>query len=202
MTGAELRQLYEKLYFLEVEARDKILGRLQLSLTLLLAVGGAVVFLFQNFDYQTGIWTLLRGAFMLFFSGGIVVLVIAAGFFVKAFHNPSYRFLPDSGETARYKARLEEIYKEYEQRLQLVSEALDEYITGYYIDYGAFNTKVNDRRAAYLHSCNGAIIAAAVLLMLAYLAFYFGDLDKGRIRPATGVFITKPVDVRVQDKGK
>jgi len=38
--------------------------------------------------------------------------------------------------------------------------------------------------------------------MLAYLAFYFGDLDKGRIKPATEVFITKPVDVRVQEKGK
>lgn len=46
MTVSELRQLYEKLYFLEIEARDKIHGRLQLSLTLLLAVGGAVIFLF------------------------------------------------------------------------------------------------------------------------------------------------------------
>jgi hypothetical protein len=199
MTGTELQQFYEKLYFLELEARDKIHTRLQLSLTLLLAVGGAVVFLFQNFDYQTGTWTPLRVTFMLFFCGGIVILVIAAGLFVKAFYNPAYRFLPDSAETARYKARLEDIYKEYDERGQLVSDALDKYVTDYYIEYGAFNTRVNDRRATYLHSCNGAIIAAATILMLAYLAFYFGDLDKGRIKPATEVFITKPVDVRVQE---
>lgn len=73
MTDAELRQFYEKLYFLESEARDKIHGRLQLSLTLLLAVGGAVVFLFQNFDYQTGAWTALRALFVSFLCGGIVV---------------------------------------------------------------------------------------------------------------------------------
>ena len=202
MTDAELHRFYEKLYFLELEARDKIYGRLQLSLTLLLAVGGAIVFLFQNFDYQTGAWTWLRVAFLLFFCSGIVILVIAAGLFVKAFHNPSYRFLPDSEQTARYRAQLEETYKEYEQRAQLVSDALDKYLVGYYIDYASFNTKVNDRRAAFLHSCNGAIIAAAVFLMLAYLAFYFGALDRGRIKPATEVFVTKPVDVRVRDRGK
>jgi len=139
---------------------------------------------------------------MLFFCGGIVVLVTGAGFFVKAFHNPSYRFLPDSEETARYKAQLEEAYKEYDQRAQLVSDALDKYITGYYIEYGAFNTRVNDRRAAYLHSCNGAIIGAAVLLMLAYLAFNFGGFDKGRIKLAAAVSVVKPTEVRLQERGR
>lgn len=127
---------------------------------------------------------------------------MAAGFFVKAFQSPAYRFIPDSEQTARYKARLDETYKDYDERAHLVSEALDKYITDYYVEYGALNTKVNDLRASYLYSCNGAIIAAAVLLMLAYLAFYFGDLEKGKIKPPTGVFITKPVDVRVQDRGK
>lgn len=127
---------------------------------------------------------------------------MAAGFFVKAFHNRAYRFIPNSEQTAQYKAQLDETYKDYDERNQLVSETLDKYISDYYIKYGAFNTRVNDLRTGYLHSCNGAIIAAAVLLMLAYLAFYFGDLDKGRIKPPTGVFITKPIDVRVQDKGK
>lgn len=191
MTAGELRQLYEKLYFLEVDARDKIHGRLQLSLTLLLAVGGAVVFLLQNFDYQTGTWTLLRAMFMLLFCAGMVLLVIAAGFFVKAFHNPRYRFLPDSEQTARYQAELERTYEGYDQRGELVFAALDRYITGYYIEYGAFNTRVNDRRSAYLHSCNGAIVIAAAALMLAYLAFHFGGLDKGKIRPAAEVHIRK-----------
>src|SRR3990170_3015419 len=103
MTATELRQLYEKLYFLEVDARDKIHGRLQLSLTLLLAVGGAVLYLFQNADYQRGSWTGMRLGFLFFFCSGIVILVIAAGFFTTAFFNHAYQFLPDSGETARYK---------------------------------------------------------------------------------------------------
>jgi hypothetical protein len=178
MTDDELKKLYEKIYFVEIDARDKIHSRLQLSLTLLLAVGGAVVFLLQNVDYQTGAWTALRAMFVLFFCGGVVVLVVAAGFFVKAFHNSRYRFLPDSRQTADYRAQLEATYAQYEQSRQLVLDALDTYIITYYIDCGAFNTRVNDRRAAYLHSCNGAIIVAAVALMIAYLAFHFGGLAR------------------------
>lgn len=202
MTDDELKKLYERIYFGEIDARDKVHSRLQLSLTLLLAVGGAVVFLLQNFDYQAGSWTALRVAFAIFFSGGVVGLVFAAGWFVQAFRSSGYRFLPDSEQTAAYRVELGRTYEAYEQNDRLISDALDKYITGYYIDCGAFNTRVNDRRSAYLHSCNGAIVISAVALMLAFLAFNFGGLDRGRIRPPAEVQVTKPVDVRLLEKGK
>lgn len=130
------------------------------------------------------------------------MLVIAAGFFITAFFNHAYQFLPDSAQTASYKQRLEDTYRGYEESEALVAGALDKYLTDYYVEYGSFNTRVNDRRSAYLHSCNGWMISAAVLMMLAYLAFHFGDLDKGRIKAPTEVHITKPVDVRLNEKGK
>jgi hypothetical protein len=202
VTDAELKQFYEKLYFHEIDSRDKVQGRLQLSLTLLLAVSGAVVFLFQNFDYQTGVWTALRWTFAFFFCMGTILLVVGMVFFVKAFYNNAYYFLPDSKQTAEYKKLLETTYEEFDEREKLVSEALDQYITGYYIEYAAFNTQTNDRRSAYVHLCNGAIVGAAVLFIAAFLAFYFGDLDKSKIKPAAEVFVTKPVDVRVMDNRK
>lgn len=202
MTENELKQLYEKLYFHEIDGRDKIQGRLQLSLTLLLAVIGAVVFLFQNFDYQSTVWTLLRWTFAFFFCVGAVVLVAAMVFFVKAFYSNAYYFLPDSKQTASYKELLENTYAEFAERDRLVSEAMDQYVTGYYVEYAAFNTRSNDRRSAYVHLCNGALVGAAVLFIAAYLAFYFGDLDKGRIKPATEISITKPLDVRLIDNRK
>jgi hypothetical protein len=140
--------------------------------------------------------------FLFSFCAGIVILVVAAGFFVNAFRNPRYRFLPDSEVTARYKATLEQTYEGYDQRAQLVSEAVGTYITGYYVECGAFNTRVNDRRSTYLHSCNGAIVVVAVALMLAFLAFHFGGLDKGRMKPAAEVHSTRLVDVTLQEKGR
>src|SRR5579859_6366836 len=137
MTDGELKQLYEKLYFQEIDARDKVQGRLQLSLTLLLALGGAVAFLMQNFDYQAGHWTALRGAFVFFVCAGAVTLVVATVFFVKAFWNNTYYFLPDSAQTAGYKRVLDETYAQYEDRVRLVSDALDDYVFGYYVKYAA-----------------------------------------------------------------
>jgi len=92
MTATELQQFYEKLYFHEIDARDKIQGRLQLSLTVLLAVGGALVFLIQNFDYQTGAWTPIRAMFAFLVCVGSVTLVCAIMFFINAFLSGTYYF--------------------------------------------------------------------------------------------------------------
>lgn len=198
MTEPELKQFYEKLYFLEIEARDKIHARLQLPLTLLLAIAGVVVFLFQN--YQPGQWNSQRVTFVFFFCAGAVLLTIAVVSFVKALWNHDYYFLPAPNKTAEYKTLLEATYEGYEDQTQLVSNAIDKYLTDYYIEYTTFNTQVNDRRSAYLHICNGAIIGTAVLFICAYLAFYFGDLDKSKMRSPTEVLINKPIDIRIQGK--
>lgn len=202
MTQAELMAFYEKLYFHEIEAREKLHGRLQLPLTLLLATGGAVLFLFQNFEYAAGSWTAPRAAFVFFFSCGCVLMACGLVWFVKALYNNAYYFLPDSTQTASYKAVLEETYANYEERRELVSDASDKYLTDYYIEYAAFNTAVNDRRSAYIHLCNGAIIGAALLFFLAYLMFYFGGLGRSKIKPPTEISISRPVDVRIQERTK
>jgi hypothetical protein len=202
MKKEELRTLYERLYFHEIDSRDKVQARLQLSLTVLLAVIGAVVFLFQNFDYQKGTWTYLRVTFMFFFASGSVLLVVSMVFFVKAFYDNAYYFLPDSRKIDEYLQLLEKTYADYPNCEALVQDAMDQFIVGYYIEYAAFNTQVNDRRAAYVHLCNGALVGSAVLFISAFLAFYFGDLDKGKMRPANEVVTSKPVDARTIDSGK
>ena len=202
MNATELKQFYEKLYFMELESREKVQGRLQLSLTLLLAVIGAVVFLFQNFDYQVGAWNATRSTFVFFLCVGIALLLVSMYFFVRAFYNNSYYLLPDSRKTADYHDELETTYREFEHRDKLVEAAMDQYLTTYYIEYAAYNTRTNDRRAAYVHLCNGALVGSAVLFIAAFLAFYCGDLDKSKIKSATEVFITKPVDVKLQENRK
>jgi hypothetical protein len=196
MTNAELKQFYEKLYFLEVEARDKIHSRLQLPLTLIIAIIGAVAFLLQNYDSQAGTFTAVRVPFLFFLGTGSLLLIIAMERFIRALHNHEYHFLPDSVRTAEYKELLEHTYRDYPATEALVQDAMDRYIVGYYIEYAAFNTRVNDRRSAFLHQCTGAIIGAAIVLGAAFLIFYFGDLDKSRIRPPVDVIIKQPVEVR------
>lgn len=181
MTNTELRQFYEKLYFHEVDAREKIHARLQLPVTLMLAALGALAFLLQNFDYESGPWTWARIAFSALLACGSVALAIAMTFFVKTLYNNKYYFLPDSSRTSEYKKLLEQTYRNFKDCEQLVSEALDQYLVNYYIKFAAFNTQVNDRRSAFINLCHGAIITAAVFFIAAFLIFYFGQLDRSRI---------------------
>ena len=83
-----------------------------------------------------------------------------------------------------------------------MSDAMDQYLVGYYIEYAAFNTRANNRRSGYIYRCNGATIAAGLLFILAFFAFYFGDLDKDKIKQPTEVSINKPIDVRMIDNRK
>jgi hypothetical protein len=99
MTDAELKQFYEKLYYLELEAREKIQGRLQLALTLMLAIFGAVAFLFQNFDYQAGAWTAMRISFLFFFCFGSVLLVVGMVHFSRAFFDNRYYLRESQGSS-------------------------------------------------------------------------------------------------------
>jgi len=87
-------------------------------------------------------------------------------------------FLPDSSQTADYKQVLDRTYAEYDEPEKLISDAMDQYLVGYYIEYAAFNTRANNRRSGYIYRCNGATIAAGLLFILAFFAFYFGDLER------------------------
>src|SRR4051812_43674654 len=110
MTNNELKQRYEKLYFLEVEARDKIHSRLQLPLTLILAIIGVVAFLLQNYDAQPGTFNAVQAPFIFFLGFGGLLLAAAIERFVRALYNHEYHFLPDSKKTAEYSALLETTY--------------------------------------------------------------------------------------------
>jgi hypothetical protein len=183
MTKTELRQFYEKLYFHEVDAREKIHARLQLPLTLILASIGALAFLLQNFDYEAGPWTVARIAFLVLLACASVTLVIAMKHFGWALHNHTYYFLPGSAKTAEYKALLEQTYKEFPESDRLVDEAFEQYLTNSFVQYAAFNTQVNDRRSAFIHLCHGALIISAALFIAAFLTFHFGQLDKSKMKP-------------------
>lgn len=198
MNSAELRALYEKLYFHEVDARDRIHSRLQIPLTLVVAIIGASAFLLQNFDYEMRPWTPARTMFAFFFVASTVSLVTAIVWFVKALYKNEYYFLPDAARTAGYKLELEKTYQGYEGANALIDTGLQRFVEDAFVQYGSFNTRVNDRRSGFIHLCNGAIIATAILLFVAFLFFYFGGLDRSRVGKPTEITVVKPVDVRLQ----
>lgn len=196
MDHEKLTALYEKLYFAEAEARDRIVARLQLPLTLLIAIVGGLVYLLQNYDVGTGMWTVARLVFWFFMAAAVISIGLGFDRFVHALHNNEYHFLPSAQEIARYNETVLATYEAYPDRDILVSKAMDTFIVGRMIENASFNTTTNDRRSLFLHQCTEAIIGAVILLVAAYGVFWFGDLERGKA-PRSEIQLKQPINVKI-----
>lgn len=188
-----LYDLYEKLYFHEIDIREKLSGRLQIPLVIIISMAGLLAFMLQN--YEKTIWNNATWPFILFLVAGSVALIFSIYYFVRSWYGHTYSFLPSAEETASYQKLLSETYAGYENGETLSKKYLDDYICKYLIEISSANTRVNDARSYYVHKTSGWLIKVAVLLLLSFVFFYFGDLDKGQRIKSIKVNIENPVSI-------
>jgi hypothetical protein len=186
MTQDQLHALYEKLYFNEIDSREKIHARLQLPLTLIVAILGALLFLVGRIEYTYDEWSLVKFVFALFLLGSIISLLVAIVYFAHALYNNEYYFLPDSKATMEYWKQCEEVFKEQPNSEALVQRAMSDYINQAYVEYGSFNTAVNDRRSEFIHRCHGVVVLTSGLLLSAFVIFNAGGLYKSKTGQTSG----------------
>ena len=191
MTKKDIFLLYEKLYFHEIDSREKLNSRLQTPLTLIVSFVGVLAFLLQNYGHQG--FSLAAVLFSVLIVLSATALASAAFCFVKSWYNNTYFFLPLAQETENYRQTLIKHYEPYENGEQLASEHFSDYLMSYYVRYSSDNTECNDQRSIYLHKTNSALIITAAIAFLAFLVFFFGGLDKANIKNPTDVSIVNPV---------
>ena len=193
MENKDIFQLYEKLYFHEIESRERLNSRLQTPLTLIVSFVGVLAFLLQNSGHlDFSVAAILFSVLMVL---SATALVVAATFFIKSWYNNEYWFLPSAQDTEDYRQSLIKTYAPYADGAKLASEYFSEYLMKYYVKNSSVNTKCNDSRSIYLHKTNGALIVTAAIAFLAFLAFFFGNLDKANIKKATEVSVVNPVRI-------
>jgi hypothetical protein len=189
MNNSELFNLYEKLYFNEVEAREHIASRLQTPLALIVAMGGAICYLLQN--CQKSEYNFFTTAFAWFMAVSVIGLLFGIYYFVRSFYNNQYKFLPTALTLDSRRRQLESFYFIYPNSNELVENCLRDDILKYYIDYSSFNTQTNEKRILYLYKTTQALIFSATFSVLSFCFFYFGGLDK-----TPEVNIVKPVEIK------
>lgn len=188
-----LYNFYEKLYFHEIDAREKLIGRAQVPLVIIISMTGVIAFMLQNYEKTT--YNLISIFFIIFLAFGSLVLLLSVYFFIQAMHGHTYKLLPKAEETESYKEKLHDTYKDYKNGKAIAEGHLDEYLCKYMIECSSTNTDVNDKRAWYLHKLNGCLIATALLLLLSFLFFYFGDLNKDNKIKTMQVKIINPIGI-------
>ena len=191
MERKDVFQLYEKLYFHEIESREKLNSRLQTPITLIVSFVGVLAFLLQNYGHRG--FSTAAIVFSVLIISSSVALTVATVFFIRSWYNNTYSFLPAAQLTENYRQSLIKLYEPYENGAQLASDYFSDYVMEYYIRNSSANTECNDRRSIYFHKTNGALIVTAAVTFLAFLAFFFGGLDKANISKPTEVSVVSPV---------
>ncbi len=169
-------ELYEKLYFHEVEVREKISSRLQIPLALLLSFTSVFAFLMKGIAFENNsLWNI---SFGIIFAISLIIFIVSVTYFVRAFYGHTYEFIPSALDTENYHDKLIETYKNYDECEELVNKYFNKYIFGYYNECSSFNTIVNDKRSKYLHKCNTYLILTVIPLSIAFLIFILSGIEK------------------------
>jgi hypothetical protein len=201
MSKNPLFDLYEKLYFHEIEVREKLGGRLQTPMAIIVSLIGVLTYLLQNLDKEhNGTATTV---FLFLFALNSMTLVIAVYFFVRSWYGNTYAFLPSAEATEQYRHLLQKTYEQYKDGDSLAETYLNDYLCTKYIACATQNTQCNDLRSLYLHKTNGTLIVSTILVAVSYIVFFMGDLDRTKASKPTEVVIVKPVDIKgviVNDK--
>jgi hypothetical protein len=193
MTREELSKLYERFYFHEIEAREKLNARLQLPLAIIIAQLGVVVYIVRT----------VRSFEPSFFYLGLVISLIATmialGFavyyFVRSWFNYTYRFLPTARDIDDYTEQLEEYYKGLKDKDKSIQDDLSIFLNNAYIESSSHNTLNNDRRSAFLYKNTLSLIFSFVFSLLTMIFFFFGNLDAQK-NAVQRVLVTAPIEIK------
>lgn len=193
MAKNQLFDLYEKLYFHEIDVREKLSSRLQTPMAIIVSLTGVLGFLIQKFDIHQSSNTSSIFIFLLIVSA--ISLVCSAYFFIRSWHGNTYAFLPSAEDTENYKKLLEDTYRSYNKGDSLAEGYLNDYLCSYYINCATQNTRCNDLRSINLHKTNKTLIIATLFVSISFIVFFFGGLDKTIIKKPSEIVIVKPIDI-------
>jgi len=173
MNQEQLFQLYEKLYFHELDRREKLSARLNMPLVVLVAVTGFFSFMLQNLPESLEGWFSL--AFWTLYISATLAAATAAWFFRKAWFGHTDKLLPTANETEAYRRKCIDLYAEYHECEKLVEQAMKQYLSDSYMRFSTENTINNDSRAYNLYRATASVTAAVLLAFAAFLPFFLCD---------------------------
>lgn len=171
MNQEQLFSFYEKLYFQELERREKLSARLNVPLAILVAVVGLLSFMLNNAPIGISGWP--RFFFWAFFVSASCATAVGAWFFKASWFGHTDKLLPTANETEGYRSQLIDLYKDFDEKEQLVEDALKQYLYDYYKQFSSENTVNNDARAYHLYQATYAITVAVLLAFSAFIPYFF-----------------------------
>lgn len=165
--------LYERLYLFELECRESLVGRLQLSVAILTAFFGLLGFILVNVNPATQVHTAATALFGVSYLVACGLLCGATWHFVRALWGHTYECLPSAIEILKYQATLNEWFK-FKGGRSAAKQHHNEFLVRYFAECATKNAKVNELRYEELHQFTSFIVGAVVPTTIAAVTFVLG----------------------------
>lgn len=172
MDKLDLFDLYEKMYFHEIDMRDKLSQRLQITLAILVVLFGFLGYMLESASYTLG--NIFAYMFWILFVLATISIFVAVYWFVRSWYGWEYEFLAPADDWEAYRRQLAKTYEEFTECDRLVRQYMNNAIMKHLVDCSSEFTRINDTRSLKLHNANTFIIIGIVVAFLAFIPFWVG----------------------------
>lgn len=203
MDKKSLFKLYRELYFHEMDVKEKLVARTQISFAIVVTAFTIISYMVRMLDYSSNCYAI--AFFIVFVSISTSTLIASLWFLIHSFSWRSYRGIPSPAKTDKYRIELIEhrdaliAYNdenpEYQQKIYDVDEVMESYLYEKFKVCSTHNTDVNDGRSGYARDGFKWVLAALLPLAIASSIFIISDLDTSSPRKE---FLIKDSNVATQ----
>lgn len=177
---AETLLLYERVYFHELDSRDRVIERMQIPIAMMLALYGAQAYLLSNSNYLPASAYLFGFAFCL---GASILAGIVGGVSVfKVLTGHTYRLLPTLIDLESYRRNCANTFAASEGAQQYldvwVKTSVVRDTARQLIVCASHNALQNTKRSGMSWAAHVSLMISGVTAAAAFLLFHIGDLKQ------------------------
>lgn len=194
MNKLDMMSFYERHFFHELDAKEKITVKAQISFAAIFTIATGATYMLRVLDFESNLVAL--GAFIILAAAHFLLLTAALILILRAFWDNEFKYMPIANSIAEYTKELEEYNRNIatfnaSQRPSGVLEPIDidnttaQYLQEKYIECASHNALINTKRSENLHRGIGWIIYSAFPLFIAAGAFVIFDMDASSPRKNT-----------------
>lgn len=168
---------YEKIYFYELERKEKLISRLNLPLAILGVLLSFLSYMLNKSptteDCSLGIF------FWIFYLGAIFTLFCGVYYFWSSWQLRDYdRGLPTLNTMERYRSDATAHFAIHGENKDDAETYFKSVILSYYIEGATINTENNDKRGANLTSLASYVSLTMILSVLSFVPFYLHQQEQ------------------------
>lgn len=168
---------YEKLYFHELENREKLTPRLHLSLAILTTILAALVYIGLRVSFSKGPGPAAAAIFLVSIVVATVLVSASVLDFVKALWGHTYECVPTATKIEEYRQVLLAHYAGMNDGNSTANEHFAAFLLRYFSECAAANATVNEVRYRLLHGSLSLLVYALPFLVAAGAVFAYGGIS-------------------------